>query len=319
MNKFICSLLSVLLLGNPIQVLAVAEPGPVELQQIETLQRRAEKLSFGETGANSFLLSKARAWLDMALSEYYEKDTSGLLAAAIEQAGVLLDALDNSTSDIGMEMPIQVPGSAAIRPDLQEQINALKQHAHFACGQRPLGTAEVYLVWAGHEFHESGQSHAEPYLRTVENLIYDAQVAIENCTAAPAVVQAPPLEKITLSGDALFAFNKTRLNPAALGQLDKLADSIKAVTELDEVILIGHTDRMRSDGRHDLNQQLSERRAESIKQYLIGKGIPEAKIHASGAGSSKPVVECSDQLGKAKQIACLQPNRRVEIILRGTR
>lgn len=319
MNKFACSLLSILLLADPIQALAVAEPGAGQLQQIETLQRRAENLSFGETGADSYRLAKARAWLDMALSDYYEKDTSGSLTAAIEQAGALLDALENRQSDIGMAMPSQIPGSAAIRPDLQEQINGLKQQAHLSCGQRPLGTAEVYLVWAGHEFHESGQSHADPYLRSVENLIYDAQVAIENCAAAPAVVQAPPLEKITLSGDALFAFNKTRLNPAALWRLDKLADSIKAVTQLEDVILIGHTDRLRSDGRHDLNQQLSERRAESIRQYLIGKGLPEDKIQASGAGSSKPVVECSDQLSKAKQIACLQPNRRVEIILHGIR
>jgi len=62
---------------------------------------------------------------------------------------------------------------------------------------------------------------------------------------------------------------------------------------------------------------MSEQRAESIKQFLIDKGIPAEKIHASGAGSSQPVVECSSKLSRDKQIACLQPNRRVEITLRG--
>jgi outer membrane protein OmpA-like peptidoglycan-associated protein len=62
---------------------------------------------------------------------------------------------------------------------------------------------------------------------------------------------------------------------------------------------------------------LSEQRAESIRQYLIGKGIAADKIHASGAGSTQPIVQCSTRMSKAKQVECLQPNRRVEILLRG--
>jgi len=250
----------------------------------------------------------------VALSEYHEKDTSGTLAAVIVQAETLLDALEKKQTDIGMDTPLQLPGTVAVRPDLLDQIAALKKQEKFSCGQRPLATAEVYLVWAGHENPESGLSHAQSYMRSVENLIYEAKVAIDNCAAAP-----PPLEKITLSGDALFAFNEATLNPAALWRLDNLADNIKTVTELEEVTLVGHTDRMRGDGRPERNQLLSERRAESIKQYLIGKGIPADKIQASGAGSSHPLVQCSAGLSKAKQIACLQPNRRVEILLRGNR
>lgn len=293
---------------------------PAHLQQIEALQRRAENLAFGELGSNNYHLAKARAWLDMALSEYHEKDNSGILSATIVQAETLLDALEKKQADIGMDTPLQLPGSEAVRPDLLDQIAALKKHEKFPCAQRPIAEAEVYLVWAGHEFFEYGMSHAESYMRGVENLIYEAKVAIDNCVAAPAVATTlppPPLEKITLSGNVLFEFDKATLNPSALWRLDNLAGNIKTVNQLEEVILVGHTDHLRSDRKHERNQILSEQRADSIKQYLIGKGIPADKIHASGAGSSQPLVQCSTKQSREKRIACLQPNRRVEIILRG--
>ena len=99
-------------------------------------------------------------------------------------------------------------------------------------------------------------------------------------------------------------------------QLDRLVNTVKLATSLESIDLVGHTDRLRSDGHPERNQLLSEKRAESIKRYLIGKGIPAKKIHASGAGSSQPIVKCSTRQSKAKQVECLQPNRRVEIILR---
>jgi outer membrane protein OmpA-like peptidoglycan-associated protein len=210
-----------------------------------------------------------------------------------------------------------VPGSEAIRPDLKEQIALLKSHDKFSCGQRQVATAEIYLVWAGHEFYESGQSHAESYIRSVENLIYEGKVAMDNCAAAQGVAVAPPLEKITLSSDALFAFGKATLNATALSSLNELVENIRKVNMLEEILLVGHTDHLRSDGHPERNQQLSEQRAESIKQFLIDKGILAEKIHTSGAGSSQPIVDCSANLSKAKQIVCLQPNRRVEITLRG--
>jgi OOP family OmpA-OmpF porin len=124
-------------------------------------------------------------------------------------------------------------------------------------------------------------------------------------------------EKFMLSGDALFAFDKATLNPSALWQLDKLAEKFKRIAQLEQVILVGHTDRLRSDGHFERNQMLSEQRAANIKKYLVGKGIAADKILASGAGSTQPVVQCSTKASKEKQIVCLQPNRRVEIILRG--
>ncbi len=288
---------------------------PEHLQQIETLQRRAEKFAFGEQDANNYLLSKARAWLNLARSEYYEKDSSGTLTAAIGQAQSLLDSLKNKQTGIPMDTPEKIPGSETVHSELWEKIAFLKKDSKFACGQQSIAEAEVYLVWAGHEFYESGLSHAESYVRAVEDRIYAAQVSIDNCNqpAAPS----PLIEKITLSSDTMFAFGKSTLNASALSKLDELAESIRKINFLEHIFLVGHTDRLRGDGHPERNQLLSEQRAESIKHYLIDKGIPAELIHASGAGSTQPLVECSAKLSRTKQITCLQPNRRVEITLRG--
>jgi OOP family OmpA-OmpF porin len=308
------------LLGNISTALAVDDVMPQQSQQIETLQRRAEKLAFSGLDANNYHLAKARTWLDLATSEYYDKDDSGIVPAAIGQAEILLDALEKKQAVIGMDTPMQVTGSEVVRPDLWVKIATLKKHAKFSCGQRPTAEAEVYLVWAGHEKAESGWSHAESYVRAVEDRIYTAQVAIANCTVAPAAALPPqPQEKITLSTDALFAFNQATLEPSALSHLDELAKKIKTVNPLEKVVLVGHTDRLRTDGHQERNLLLSQQRAESIKQYLIGKGIPTKKIHTFGAGSSQPIVQCPTGMSKEKQVICLRPNRRVEIILHGAK
>jgi len=122
-----------------------------------------------------------------------------------------------------------------------------------------------------------------------------------------------------LSSTVLFEFKKTDMDPSAQRRLNQLLKNIKNISMLDKVELTGHTDRLRSDGRMVLNQILSEQRAESVKRYLIGKGVAEDKIQVIGVGSAQPLVECPTNQSKEKQIACLQPNRRVEIILRGTR
>jgi outer membrane protein OmpA-like peptidoglycan-associated protein len=285
---------------------------PEQLRQIESLQRRADKLAFGEPGANNYHLAKARTWLDMALSEYHENEGTDLVPAAIGQAEKLLDALEKKQADISRDTPVQIPGSEAVRPDLWNRIAAMKKHDKFTCGQRPIAEAEVHLVWAGHEKLESNWEHAQSYARSAEDLLKEAQTSINDCVA-----KMPVIEKVTLSTDALFALGKSTLEPSALWRLNRLADSIKMAKTLEEVVLVGHADRLRSDGHPERNQLLSEQRAESIKQYLIGKGIAADKIHASGVGSSQPLVECPTASSKEVQVICLQPNRRVEVTLRG--
>jgi OOP family OmpA-OmpF porin len=83
--------------------------------------------------------------------------------------------------------------------------------------------------------------------------------------------------------------------------------------KLEVVLVTGHTDRIGSDA---YNQKLSERRADAVRDYLVSKGVDKAKIEAIGLGEKQPLVQC-DQKNLKDLIACLQPNRRVEVQAKG--
>lgn len=144
----------------------------------------------------------------------------------------------------------------------------------------------------------------------------------ESCAdflAPPAAVAAAPKTKqFTLSADALFAFDKYRLSdikPQGRDELDALARKLTAPDATAERIrVIGYTDRL---GSADYNQKLSERRAATVRDYLVGKGVASDHIDAEGRGEADPVKTCDDR-ARAKLIACLAPNRRVVIEASGT-
>jgi OOP family OmpA-OmpF porin len=138
--------------------------------------------------------------------------------------------------------------------------------------------------------------------------------------AAPAP-RPPVLEKVTISSDVLFDFDKATLKDSGKQKLDELADRIKDA-RVEQVIAVGHADRIASE---DYNQKLSEQRAQAVKEYLVQKGLPENQVKIEGKGESEPVTgnECAKlgpETGKnRKLVACLQPDRRVEIEVLGTR
>jgi len=75
----------------------------------------------------------------------------------------------------------------------------------------------------------------------------------------------------------------------------------------------GHADRLGSDA---YNLTLSRRRADTVRDYLVSKGVDRAKIETLGMGEKQPVVQCDQKAMKAL-IECLQPNRRVDVEVKG--
>ena len=139
--------------------------------------------------------------------------------------------------------------------------------------------------------------------------------------SAPAPAPAPravtPVsQKVTLKADTLFDFDKSVLRPEGKRELDDLVEKLKMI-DIDSIIDIGHADRFGSDA---YNRKLSLRRAESVKAYLVSKGVPANRILTDGKGESQPVTKPGECKGPAtrKVIACLQPDRRVEIEVIGT-
>lgn len=136
--------------------------------------------------------------------------------------------------------------------------------------------------------------------------------------AAPAPTPKPAAQKVTLAADALFDFDKATLRPEGKAKLDDVTDKLKGM-KLEVIIAVGHTDRIGSD---KYNQKLSEKRAEAVKAYLVGKGVEPNRVYTEGKGEKQPVT--GDKCGKSdkkskKLIECLQPDRRVEIEVIGTK
>jgi OOP family OmpA-OmpF porin len=134
---------------------------------------------------------------------------------------------------------------------------------------------------------------------------------------APAPVGEVGQEKVRLNADFLFDFNDATLKAEGRTALDTVAAQAKEL-QLEVVIVTGHTDRIGGDA---YNQRLSERRAASVKNYLVGQGIDGSRIYTEGKGRTQPVTgtQCNNVTPRSALISCLQPDRRVDIEIIGTR
>ncbi|MDD3937842.1 MAG: TolC family outer membrane protein [Rhodoferax sp.] len=141
----------------------------------------------------------------------------------------------------------------------------------------------------------------ETMVDTLEKIKKDVVVPTRARAVIPAAA-APAATKVNLAADALFDFNKSVLKVDGAAKLDELVTKIKGVA-LDVVIATGHTDSVGSDA---YNQRLSVARAESVKAYLVSKGVDVKRVQAVGKGESEPIADNATAEGRAK-------NRRVEV------
>lgn len=134
---------------------------------------------------------------------------------------------------------------------------------------------------------------------------------------APIPVPVTEPEKVSFSADALFDFDKAVLKPAGKQGLDDFAANLEGVN-YDLIIAVGYTDRI---GPEAYNKNLSVKRAEAVKNYLVSRGIGADRIFTDGKGKSNPITGDSCQGTKRTRalIDCLAPDRRVEIEVAGTR
>ena len=133
----------------------------------------------------------------------------------------------------------------------------------------------------------------------------------------PAPAPKPAAKKVTLSADALFDFDKATLRPEGEKKLSDLVASFGGL-KLEVIVAVGHADRF---GKPAYNQTLSEKRADAVKSFLVSKGIEPNRVYSEGKGQSKPVTAPDQCKGpkSAKVVACLQPDRRVDIEVIGTK
>lgn len=126
----------------------------------------------------------------------------------------------------------------------------------------------------------------------------------------------PVTRTYSLSADALFDFDSDRLRPAGRASINQLTTDLAEVN-YDGIDVTGHTDPL---GSYEYNQGLSDRRAMTVSSELTANGVPADRVTSRGAGESELKVteaECANAGNRAALIECLQPNRRVDVQVRG--
>lgn len=163
--------------------------------------------------------------------------------------------------------------------------------------RRRLGEANKELAQAHQELDSERQARIAAEQRTAE--AFSAMKGLETKLDARGLV-------LTLTGGVLFTTGKSELLPSAQRKLDDVVGALK--TDARPILIVGHTD---SVGSEDQNQQLSQRRAEAVRGYLVTHGIPEGRVQAQGMGEAQPIADNKSAEGRAN-------NRRVELILQGS-
>jgi outer membrane protein OmpA-like peptidoglycan-associated protein len=151
-------------------------------------------------------------------------------------------------------------------------------------------------------------AEANKRMREAQNL-----AGAEQQKTAEALAKLSQLEKvtntargqvITLSRGVLFQSGKSELLPGASERLDRVADALNAIPDR-KLMIEGHTD---SQGKEEFNKDLSERRAQTVREYLVSRGISPDRVQITGMGENRPVADNRSPEGRAM-------NRRVEIVL----
>jgi len=124
----------------------------------------------------------------------------------------------------------------------------------------------------------------------------------------PAPAPEPPPrvqlkeDKIEIHEKVQFEYNSANILEVSHSLLNEVADVIKKMARIKKIQVEGHAS---SDGNDDYNMKLPDKRAKSVRAYLITQGVPEAKLVAKGFGETKPIADNATEEGKEK-------NRRVE-------
>ncbi len=207
----------------------------------------------------------------------------------------------------------------AFTPAVAVRLEAERYRLKDAVGNR--GDVDLVSVSLVYRFGTTSAPRPQAVAAAPPAVEMAPMMAAAPMAAAPAPAAPPdavPM-RVSLSADALFDFDASVIKPAGREQLDKLASDLRG-TRYDAIQVTGHTDRL---GPHDYNMKLSARRAEAVAGYLTqSAGIAAGRISARGVDGMEPVTapgDCKGTRPTPALIACLQPDRRVDVEVHGER
>lgn len=285
-----------------------------DLQTYEATQGRIQALNDGGRPVRDYHLSKAQCWLDVSFHEYSRNDRSDFPQQALAESEKLIVAMEQGSDPIANDTPL-VNDAKYLRADLWQRLKLLHEAPGFACAAQKAACGEVELVHAGNEFNQQQWRHSKPYIQIAEDLVNDAEAAARQCGVvpdAPVAAAAPQ----ALVANVLFEFDRDGAKDIRRHSLDSIDRALTTLQsenrELADVTLVGHADRMQGNG-FDYNQALSERRARTVRELLIARGIAADSIRYEFRGDTEQVQQCEGVRPRAALLECLLPNRRVEV------
>lgn len=285
---------------------------------IRAYQGRLKALNdSGDNPNTAYHYAKALHWVDFALDEYEMKNRSGIIEQALGEGSRLIEALEQKRPGISMETPV-VPLSVKVRDDLWAAAAKLKTDKDgFKCAGGDIARMEVQLVWAGHIQRDLGWRSAKPHLQAAERYYRDAVAGAETCPRPVAVKEAPkqalddaalsklpPAKQIEILADRVhFAYDRATISVATAPVLDRVASLLRGNAAI-SITIEGHADER---GSETYNVKLSQRRADSVRAYLMAAGVDAARLKTQAFGKSKPEVKAENIEGHAL-------NRRVVFV-----
>lgn len=303
---------------NPQQKRITDEAIHADLQGYETTQGRIKSLNAAGRPVREYGMAKAQCWLDVSFHEYTRNDRSNFPQEALTESEKLIVDMENGVAPLPIETPL-VNNAKYLRDDLWQRLRAIHGTPGFECAQQAVACGEVELVHAGNEFNQQQWRHSKPYIQIAEDLVNDAEALARQCGAAPGPGPGPvgPAAPAgPLIANVLFEFDRDKYRDIRTYSLESVDRALATIKDeklaLAGVALVGHADRMQGRG-YDYNQGLSERRAQTVRELLIGRGIDPTKIRYEYRGDTQQVQQCEGVKPRAALLECLLPNRRVEV------
>jgi outer membrane protein OmpA-like peptidoglycan-associated protein len=178
------------------------------------------------------------------------------------------------------------------------------QTAQVQATSAQLGRANLQIALQGQALQNQDQQLQTERERRGEADKRAAQAAAD-LAAFASVKQETRGMVITLSGSVLFASNRSDLMASAQAKLNEVGAALTKQDAESKITVEGHTD---SQGTASYNQELSQRRAQSVRDYLVSRGIASDRVTAQGFGLTRPLADNASAEGRAD-------NRRVEIVV----
>lgn len=277
------------------------EPLPDEVQYIDRPLEEAAPAA--ATAAPEPVRSAAadEALPDFPITKYEIEEAPSEQENEVEDLGTQPDdsASGSSLEEDGAAAESSI-GEPTIEPDEPEQ----------AAAGDPVEVEDL-----GSQPDESGTvSYPEDQLAQTDSGIGEPTTYPDEPAQQAAAPSSPSSVSVNFEAEPLFSFDKASIRKDQRTSLDEFVAGLEGV-EYDEITAVGHADRL---GGEAYNQKLSERRANAVKAYLVGKGVPASKIRVEGRGESEPVTgdACATAKGRT-MVSCLQPDRRVDVSVNG--